>query len=300
MKKCYTYATGRVRALEARLLNKQAFERLIESQSETEAIFILREYGVSETPEVNLTACYKILDELTQDRPFTDLFRLRYDFRNLKAILQSTPKDRQDLSFSRLGLFDLDVIKRMANKERLSNIPFDYKAVVRLAEGLTAQLLNLAIDKYYIGHIFSHMADSFLIKTYFKKYVDLKNLVFYLRLKENRDLLSAALLEGGYLDNKQFLGGIDIKTIRQYEAVIDPGIEHFRKTKDLGIFEKLCDDYLLDCLRPARHMPFGIEPLFGYCRATEYQADSVSAILFSKRNGIPKDEIRLNLRESYA
>ena len=295
----YTYATGRVRVLESRLLNRQAFERIIESQAISEAIFILKEYGLSPFLNENLTIAYKVLDELSLDREVPVAFRIKYDLYNLKTILRSKIINTKADTLSKLGVLGPDLIRKMANKERLTSVPFDYIPLIQRTEGLDLRLLNFIFDKYMANYMLAIFERYDFLKDYFKRYIDLKNLDFYFRLKEKTAILKDALLDGGYLNRAQFLRGFDVKEARQYDMITTPGLEHYAREGSLSLFEKLCDDYLLNFLKPAKYMPFGIEPLFSYVIALEYQARSIDMILFSKKNEIPKDAIRKNLRESY-
>lgn len=298
--KRYTYATGRIRALEARLLNRSAFERLIEFQTLDEINFILKEYGLSQDLDENLLAGYKVLDELTIDKEIANSFRLKYDFHNLKVILKSKITGQRETGLSNLGIFELAIIRKMANKEKVSGVPFDYPALIKQAQGQPLQLLSVIIDRFMTNYFFGLFVRQPFLKDYFKKFIDLKNIMFYFRLKDKMDVLKEALLNNGYLKKGLLLRGFDIKEASRYDGVIRPGLELFNKEGSLDLFEKLCDDYLLNILKLAKYMPFGIEPLFSYVVAVEYQARSVNAILFSKKNGIPKEQIRRNLRESYA
>ncbi|MCM8781466.1 MAG: V-type ATPase subunit [Candidatus Omnitrophica bacterium] len=295
----YAYATGRIRALEKRLLNKQAFERLIESQPLSEAILIIQEYGLSPHLNENLATAYKILDELSLDKKVTHFFRVKYDFHNLKVALKSKFMDLKEECISHLGLFDFGLIKKMANREWAENIPFDYLSLVRKVENVSLQLLNFTIDKAMVDYTLGLLEKYCFLRDYFRRYIDLKNLNFYFRLYRKSDILKDALLDGGYINKIEFLREVDIRKIRRYEAIINIGTEALMKKGDSGFFEKVCDDYLLNFLKPAKYMPFGIEPLFAYVVALEYQAKSINAILFCKKNEIPKDIIRKHLRESY-
>jgi V/A-type H+/Na+-transporting ATPase subunit C len=303
--KRYIYATGRIRVLESRLLNTQTLERLIEAQTPEEEAFILKERGLSADFAENLSNGYRVFDELNLDKDLKNIFRAKYDFHNLKVILAGL----NETNFYTLGAFSIDIIKRMTRKERIKDIPFDYISLVENAGGSDLsslsmeeaglRQLNLTIDKAMVSYVLGSVVKNHFLMDYYKKYIDLKNLNFYFRFKKSRDVLKTALLDNGYLKKDIFLSELDRKETRRYESILERTFQHSKDEKDFDYFEKLADNYLLNLLKPAKHLAFGVEPLFSYVVAVEYQSRNIRAILLSKKNNGAKEHIRQNLRESY-
>ena len=93
----YAYAVGRVRALEKKLLTKADFSRLLDAADFPQALRLLAEMGYPVSEE---TADYEsvlmaeqrealfLLEKLSEGEELSMLFRRRYDYHNLKALLK--------------------------------------------------------------------------------------------------------------------------------------------------------------------------------------------------------------------
>ena len=98
----YAYAVGVIRVLETRLLNGADLRRMLETDSPQATLETLSdtEYEASlskvesewdfETAlREEMERIYKLIDKLTQDKELTDIFRIKWDFHNLKVLLKS-------------------------------------------------------------------------------------------------------------------------------------------------------------------------------------------------------------------
>jgi V/A-type H+-transporting ATPase subunit C len=119
----YVYAVARLRALENRFLDAAFFSRLIDSATLEEALKSLGEtvYGqwisgsapsaFDRIIDSELIACCEDLERFVPDRALLDIYRMPYDFNNVKVVLKSLFKVREggerryDL-LSRLGATD--------------------------------------------------------------------------------------------------------------------------------------------------------------------------------------------------
>ncbi len=99
----YGYASGRIRVLETRLLNRTGITRLLEAESAEEVLRMLSEgeYGTAisgiqkaedfeKALEVEMERTYALIDELSLDPELTQIFRIRGDFHNLKVLLKAS------------------------------------------------------------------------------------------------------------------------------------------------------------------------------------------------------------------
>ena len=68
----------------------------------------------------------------------------------------------------------------------------------------------------------------------------------------------------------------------------------------LSLFEKLCDNALVEVLDVVRRIPFGIEPLLAYLAAKEGETKAARIVMASKLAGVPSQQIMERLRETYA
>lgn len=90
----YGYATGRVRALEAHLMDSARLNRVFEARLPEDIGRVLQECGYpAGDPETSLvreqTAVYELMRRIIPDKAFVDALLLFHDCHNLKAILKS-------------------------------------------------------------------------------------------------------------------------------------------------------------------------------------------------------------------
>ena len=96
----YLYATTRIRSLEKGLLDQSAVDRLVEASGIEDMAKIMSELGytnlqvagIREIEESLLCArrdTFALLSEISPNSELCEIFRLRYDYHNIKAILKS-------------------------------------------------------------------------------------------------------------------------------------------------------------------------------------------------------------------
>lgn len=91
----YTYASGRIRAMEIQLLDSGRLNRLFEARSAEDVTRILTESGYppAADPETSLNRetieIYELMSKLMVDKEFLDALLLFHDFHNLKVTLKS-------------------------------------------------------------------------------------------------------------------------------------------------------------------------------------------------------------------
>ncbi len=85
-----------------------------------------------------------------------------------------------------------------------------------------------------------------------------------------------------------------------YEKALEPAFDSIRTGGSLSLFEKLCDNALVEVLDVVRRIPFGIEPLLAYLAAKEGETKAARIVMASKLAGVPSQQIMERLRETYA
>lgn len=91
---------GRIKSLEDRLIDTARLERMLQAPNAVESLRVLTEagYGAPATAQApqdyerlienELAETGKLIHEITPDEAVTDLFMMRYDYANAKALLQ--------------------------------------------------------------------------------------------------------------------------------------------------------------------------------------------------------------------
>jgi V/A-type H+-transporting ATPase subunit C len=140
--------------------------------------------------------------------------------------------------------------------------------------------------------------------------IDLANIKMFLRvkrLKKSWDFLSKVLIPGGRIDEKVFIeklegtleSFIDVLRYTSYGHFCEEGIENFKNTGSLTVFEKLSDNFMTSFVKKAKYIFLGIEPLVGYLIAKENEIKIARIIMVGKINNISNEIIRERLREAY-
>ena len=153
----YLAISARVRAMETTLLTAERMERLLEARSDEEVSKLLQDCGYPELdaarPEAMDAALSQAREELltdlgdgAPDPRYIDIFKLKYDYHNAKAILKAaamgTSPDRMLMDMGRIGAAEL---KTAVESGELDKLPGALPAAV--AEQTTAgEAVDLMMD----------------------------------------------------------------------------------------------------------------------------------------------------------
>lgn len=327
----YSYAVGRIRAMESRLLDRAKLERMIDADSAEEALKVLgeSEYGeyLAELDSVHqyeamldkeMRRLYLEMRRLSPDPEVVDFFALKFDYHNLKVIFKAHKlgESRDELLVRELGNIPVEVLAKAVAEEDFKDLPPHMR---RAAERLAAafllevdpQLVDLWLDSAMYAEMAERLAalDSEFLRQYLTYLIDLQNIKTYLRVRRaNRspEFLAAALLPGGSLDMTRLVQldePLEVLVERlmwgEYAKVVEEGVQSYLKTDTLTRFEKLADDFLIRHIKKAKYRAFGPEPLAAYLLAKENELKTIRIIMVGKINRLPTDEIRERLRDVY-
>ena len=335
----YAYAVGRIRALETRLLDRANIGRLLEAESASEALKTLSE-GEYESSLSNISdpsdfetalnaereRIYSLIDELSLDPELTRMFRIKWDFHNLKVLLKSSYlEDRaaedDDGVLIASGLLPIETL-------RSAITPDDESGSVKLpeyiqlalddaraayAEDQNPQMIDIVIDNYLQNFLYQRAVEysSPFLCGYLEAVADLTNIKSFIRLKvldENVRMLDTVLMPHGRLDREIYVRQFDetvenfagILSNTPYAEVVAEGLRKWSEEHSLAAYERLVDNYLIDYIKPAKYIVFGVEPLIGYLMAKEHEMKLIRIILIGKLNDLPPDDIKERLRDTYA
>ncbi|MBM3234957.1 V-type ATP synthase subunit C [Candidatus Poribacteria bacterium] len=348
----YAYAVGVIRVLETRLLNSADLQRMLEADSPQTVLAALSdtEYEISlskvksewdfETAlREEMERIYRLTDKLTQDKELTDIFRIKWDFHNLKVLLKSKylqslvdtetrsadvsspPQPPRQQGVNILvpsGLEDLTELEAavMSEKSDSRMLPEYLQVAITEVEseaemGIDPQLIDIILDKHAQSLNYRRAAEySEFLQEYFQIAIDLNNIRNFLRVKilnKDRDFLSKVLLDDGTLKTTLFLNQFDesienfARAVKytHYYELIKEGLEDWTENHSLATLEKFSDNYLLNYIKRAKFAILGVEPLLGYLLAKEHEMKLIRIIMIGKLNGLPSESIRERLRETY-
>ena len=327
----FSQVIPRIRVYETKLLDKSKLDRMIDSNSADEALKVLQEteYGNlmsnikrADDYEVilseELKRLFKIMYDISPVKVLVDLMSTKYDYQNIKVILKGMFL-KEDLSYllipvgtlesSRLKylienmqLSELSTIMREATEEAMSNFE----------NTNDPQMVDIILDKYMFKtliHIKNEIKDTFVDK-YVTALIDSTNLKTLLRVKKqnkDREFLTSVIIEGGTIDKDKLLGMLndDVQNIStklifsNYAELVKSGIEYYSKTSSVSLLEKLADNFIMNIMKNAKIIPFGVEPLVAYIYAKETEIKIIRIIMVGKLNNISAEVVRERLRDIY-
>ncbi len=323
----YAYAVGVIRVLETRSLSRERIERAADAPNVDEVLRILAETPYAEylssltSPEAYEFFLQKehqkalnLLQELSEDPSLTDLFLYRFDFHNLKVAL----KERiggQDLAsaYVSFGVISPSTIRAAVNEEDFSHLP-DWlgqsaeQVVRQFPERQDPKRIDLLIDgmMYRLFVTTSRMEGCLFLYDLFGKEIDLTNLLSLFRIRRSggaRGLFQEAFIEGGSLPRDFFLQLTDEPleamsgrfAYTPYRDLVENGWDYLNSNGSFMVFERMARDLVLEYLRKANLITFGIEPLIAYIHAKENELRIIRTIMVGKLNNLQPTLIKESL-----
>lgn len=330
----YAYAVGRIRALETRLLKRERFEQMVGAEdigdvlralADTDYGPLLSEIKSPDEFEIALNKELKrvlsLISRLSLDLQLTDLFRLRYDFHNLKVLLKQKyltglPVDTKVRGYLiDAGLVQSEKLRKIIEGGEDTELPDELRTAVERAEkGFEEtgdpQMIDILLDKEMSSLFHGRALGDPFLKEYFQILADLTNIRIFLRVRalgKEKSFFEKVFLKGGKLDLSFFL--------RLYEEPMDnfssslprtpygqlasEGIKYWKEDGSWSELERLSDNHILNFLRRAKHIVFGLEPLIGYLIARENEIKMLRMIMVGKLNNLQRELVRRNLRDTY-
>ena len=324
----YLFISARVKALEGQLLHRGRLEQLLEAKTDAEIEKILQECGYPELPAQDPAALdaalagirQAALEDLSASAPepeFLDLFRLKYDYHNLKALLKSESLNVSPESMLvNLGRISAQELRTALETGDVSRIPSPL--ALAAAEGREVlnttrdpQLADIAVDRWLYRDMAetADAADSDFLRGYVSLAVDAANLrilVRTLRMGKSPEFLRGVLYEGGGVSQNWILpvagaggnGLTELYSATPLKEAAAAGAEALSGGM-LTAFERLCDDAVSGYLADARFVAFGEAPLIRYLAEKETEYLNLRMILLGRRAGLDPDTIRTRLRDDF-
>jgi len=320
----YLFLSARIRSMERSLLTPSRMERMLQAPGAEECVQVLTELGyppfdaAGESGLNGALAQYRTemfhdLSRYMPDPSVLDVFRLKYDYHNLKTIVKSRGADVQSLlvDAGRIGTDDMLVKYRQSGKWDFLPSPMKGAAAEAdriLAETGDPQRSDFALDKAYFAEMLSlaRASGSDFLVSYVRTLIDAANLrsaVRTERMHRPGTFLQQVLFDGGSVSVNRILGEINGGVAALYRptplreaAVLG---EEAVAGGSLTVFEKACDNALLSKIGEARAIPFGVEVVVGYIAARENEFAAIRTILSGRAAGLDADTIRERLRDCY-
>lgn len=324
----YLHATARVRALENGMVTRRDFQKMIDAKTAEEAYKVLSDAPIchgapmaeyEQALEQNLLDAYQLLDRIAPGCGLTQLFRYQYDGHNYKTAIKAR-RSTGDVSgvYSGLGNLPAKTAAAQVESGKPQDVPAPLgEAMLEASEALAKTGDPQAVDILLDRGVLASMAEKAkeignpFVKKYVEAQIDIANIRAAVRLKrmgKNAFFLAKVLAPGGRIPlsalTEAYPKGNDailaVVAASPYEKALEPAFESIRQKGSLSLFEKLCDNALVEVLDEVRRIPFGIEPLLAYLAAKEGETKAARIVMASKLAGVPSQQITERLRETYA
>ena len=324
-KEAYLCLSAMLRARETRMLTADRAARMLEASGFEESAKLLADCGYEDLGGLNAAgidaalserraAILSELENLVPDKALVELFRLKYDYHNAKAVLKGEAMGVDPLRLmSASGRVAPEKLKAAYDEERVSDLPPVLGAAMveagsTLARTANPQLADFELDRACFDEMKAIAAelDNPFLAGYVKLLIDaanLKSAVRTARMRKSADFLSSVLIEGGAdVDRIAAADGDGLAAIFAHtplEKAAAAGAEAIAGGS-MTVFELLCDNAVNDYLRSAKLVSYGPEVVAAYIAAVENEITAVRMILTGALAGVDADTIKERLRDLYA
>jgi len=326
----YAYTTGRIRALEVRLLREADFSRMKQAEGVGEILQILgklfpysesmKKIQKEEDFEVGLEEesrrTYVELRSFCPEPDLIDLFWLENDFHNLKILLKGHFREKLSLTvssslppaLSQAGTQAIEILKEAIEKENFALLPPEVANLLEeifplVEENPHPQFLDNLLDKRFFQWLLSKVeeySDPFLRKL-IQLQVDGFNIKTFFRiqfLRKEKELLKDFLIEGGSLGKDHLLRlAYQLKESqapeipgREFREVVAATFEEWDKERSLFGLDRFFDNLILKHTRCGFYITFGREPLINYIFLKKQELKRLRVILREKLAEISAEE----------
>ena len=312
----YLAVSAWLHAMETRLLTPEKVERLLEAASETEARKLLTECGYAEALPLeealreHRETLYKELAAAVPDPRLIELFQLKYDYHNIKAILKAERRGISPEAFLLPGgRYDAAQLQSEWQQEHMFQVSDTARRAAQEAAALLRendpQGADLRLDAacYDEMRTLAEEMKSNFLQGYVRQLIDAANLRTAVRAARSgsSEVLPRALLEGGSVSPH----GIMMTEPGKLGELFGAGA--LEKAAALGAaaaggsltaFEKACDEATDAYLAAARRTPFGEETVLCYLAAVENEITAIRIIMTGRQAGLSPEMIRSRLRNA--
>ena len=326
----YLAISARIRAMENMLLTQPRMEKILDARREEEITKILQDcnyfsgqFNPSEPAEMDAALTLvrgRMFNDMLSgapDKRYVDIFRMKYDYHNLKALLKGNAIGKNvDRILMDIGRVPLNVLKEAVTSEDISLLPTCLgDALLETKEVLNTtrdpQLSDVLLDRWYYQDLtmLAEEIGSAFVKGYIKTRIDsvnLRILVRTLRMGKNAEFLKGTLVDGGNVDLTTLLKigserGVGLAEAYHSTDLKEAALEGASILKDgpMTQFEKLCDDGVAGYMAVAQTVSFGEEPMLAYMSAHETEFINLRILLMGRITGLSNDLIRSRLRTMY-
>ncbi len=313
----YAYASGRVRALEAKLFDTQRLARFMEAASGEEVLKQLVDggYAIELGPEGclkrELERLYTLIESICPDRSISRLFGLRYVFHDIKVHLRKgLPGALQGVP---LGLSpEAKEVLEQLEGEHYGSLPEGVREAVMAAlparEAGDPKRLDMILDKHSVSLQVKMALETRnkVIIQYFQGIADMANLGLCLRAKARGDRSDLDFLVDGGTIPLDVFSRVEKMSWEEVPSafgtspvtvVAARGVQGYVQRESFSPMEKATDEYIMRLGRQGRYSAMGAEVIAGYIVTKEAEIKNIRLILAGKEAGKETADMKERLRD---
>jgi vacuolar-type H+-ATPase subunit C/Vma6 len=288
----YAYVNGIIRALEARLLTKGHFDRLVATD--------LSSYNtiLSDTPYVgqrDIESGIEVQENAV--RNFFDTYCLTDE---VKCFLD-WPEQMHNLKVKLKG--GADNLLYTQAMDTIEAWPEVVDEVARFAVDKDPFVLSANLDKILCQYLYQTADFVPFFRSYFETNFELENIRSFFRARQfenKRAILSQVYIPIGRLKLKFLVENLEVaqETLGRnffntpYVAIVERGGVYFEENNSFLRLERLYEEHRLGYLLQARRMTFGVEPLFTYYHFKMSEIKKLRQVYWGKLNEVGVDDLK--------
>ena len=323
------FATAMTRSNEKKLLTTEQFRVMIDSGNIDDICRTIQDAGYGSDSEPFKPNTYQqilsnrelnLFDETLQlgkEFKVLEVLNLVNDYHNIKVLLKAEAlgTDRSDILLDTGNIPAEKMVELVRNRDKMLSEEM-LNAVLEASETHARtkdpQLIDFICDKYYFKEMFKIAEDckNKFVTGYVQIRIDIANLKTYARVKAMNQpwsYFSEVFVEGGNIDAATYQKAYN-EDVQQFgahfkgsllEQAATVGREDLEKTGDFTLFEKLCDDAVIDYAKGGKEISFGIEVVFAYYIAKQYEMMNIRVVMAGKLAGMNPEKIQERMRKTY-
>ena len=325
--KDYLFLTALLRARQANMLTGEMLGQMLDSGSFNEAARTLAETGwpdmaAMESKEIDKTlskrrnSIFADVAAMCPQSEVVDLFRVRYDYHNAKALIKGEGAGvRADSLISDAGRVPKERLEKAFLEDDYRSVPGLLGSAMREAKAVLArtdnpQMADFIIDRAYFAEMKQMAAKlgNTFAADYVKLSIDIANLrtcVRCVRMQKNSEFLESVLIPGGTVSTERLIQAVfsgeglqGVFVSPAFQTAVSLGNDAMKGGR-LTQFELECDNVVNRFLTGAKMKGFGPEAVIGYLSAEENNITAVRMVLSGLLAGIEPERLKERLRETY-
>ncbi len=326
----YIFATARIRGMEKKLLSGEQFRTMTESKNIDDIFKVLQDAGYgaegnaikadnyTEVLKQAETDLFEEIKELSKNEALFNIFFYPMDYHNIKVLLkaESLGIKRDDILMAN-GTIPVTDIAKIVNERDKTQLPENMgkaldEAIDNHARTKDPQVIDFICDKYCYQEISecAEKSKNAFVQGYVRLWIDTINLKTFARVRkmgQPSSYFSNVYLPGGNIDLQTFIRAYD-EDLKQVAArferfdiheAIEQGSVSMEKTGTFTLLEKLCDDILMEYIRGAKSVSFGLEPMVAFLVARQMEIKCIRILLAGKLADMDPSVIQERMRETY-